>query len=79
MNIHDTLQVNSSLRDYVFLLKSLDSEWTKEETDYLFVLVREFDVRWYVISDRYDYPGGQPRTMEVRPPYNTRELILMKI
>ncbi|KAF7792812.1 hypothetical protein EIP86_003911 [Pleurotus ostreatoroseus] len=41
-----------------------DSEWTKEETDYLFNLVREFDLRWYVIADRYDYPGGQPRTME---------------
>ena len=78
-NIPGTLQVNGSLRDYSILLKALDSEWTKEETDYLFVLVREFDVRWYVISDRYDYPGGQPRTMEVRPLYIIRELILKKI
>lgn len=42
-----------------------DHEWTKEETDYLFDVVREYDARWYIITDRYDYPGGQPRTMEV--------------
>ncbi len=72
-SIHDALQVSGSLRDYSPLLKPLDSEWTKEETDYLFVLVREFDVRWYVIADRYEYTGGQPRTMEVRHLYTIRE------
>ncbi|KAK0468144.1 uncharacterized protein EV420DRAFT_1635400 [Desarmillaria tabescens] len=41
-----------------------DPEWTKDETDYLFNMVREYDQRWYVISDRYDYPGGPPRVME---------------
>ncbi|KAJ6628801.1 hypothetical protein B0H10DRAFT_1777446 [Mycena sp. CBHHK59/15] len=41
-----------------------DPEWTKEETDYLMNVVREYDTRWYVIQDRYDYPGGVPRTME---------------
>ena len=53
--------------------------WTKEETDYLVNLVMDFDLRWIVIGDRYDYhphepdPEGdamaistavQPRTME---------------
>ena len=43
-----------------------DSAWTKEETDYLFDLVREYDMRFFVIADRYEYPGGEPRTIEVR-------------
>lgn len=29
--------------------------WTKEETDYLLELVRDFDLRWPLIWDRYDY------------------------
>ncbi|KAI1105093.1 hypothetical protein F4804DRAFT_305107 [Jackrogersella minutella] len=30
-------------------------EWTKDETDYLFDLVRHFDLRWPLIWDRYEY------------------------
>ncbi|KAF5363422.1 hypothetical protein D9756_000389 [Leucocoprinus leucothites] len=41
-----------------------DKEWTKEETDYLFGLVRDFDSRWYIIYDRYEYPGGPSRALE---------------
>ncbi|KAK7696191.1 hypothetical protein QCA50_000842 [Cerrena zonata] len=41
-----------------------DKEWTKEETDYLFELVREYDQRFYVVGDRYDFPGGPPRSLE---------------
>jgi DNA methyltransferase 1-associated protein 1 len=40
-------------------LKSDD--WTREETDYLMDLVEEYDLRWVVIADRYDY---QPRGAE---------------
>lgn len=47
-------------------LLCIDESWTKEETDYLFELVREFDQRFYVIADRYDYPGGTPRSIDVR-------------
>jgi DNA methyltransferase 1-associated protein 1 len=32
-----------------------DEDWTKEETDYLFALVKDFDLRWPLIWDRYDY------------------------
>ena len=42
-----------------------DKEWTKEETDYLFDLVRSYDARFYIVADRYEYPGTN-RTMEVR-------------
>ncbi|KAJ7180276.1 hypothetical protein C8R43DRAFT_870600 [Mycena crocata] len=41
-----------------------DPEWTKEETDYLVNIVHEYDTRWYVIQDRYEYPGGVARSME---------------
>lgn len=42
-----------------------DKDWTKEETDYLFDLVRRYDQRFYIVADRYEYPGGGARTMEV--------------
>lgn len=42
-------------------LKSED--WSKEETDYLVDLATEFDLRWVVISDRYEYtPSEKPNT-----------------
>ncbi|KAK1231813.1 swr complex subunit [Marasmius sp. AFHP31] len=44
----------------------IDTEWTKEETEYLFNLAKEYDLRWFVIFDRYDYPRGEkdPRPIE---------------
>ena len=39
--------------EYEEHLKSED--WSKEETDYLVDLAIDFDLRWIVISDRYDY------------------------
>ncbi|KJA29863.1 hypothetical protein HYPSUDRAFT_60712 [Hypholoma sublateritium FD-334 SS-4] len=41
-----------------------DNEWTKEETDYLFSVVQDFDSRWYIIYDRYAYPNGLTRSLE---------------
>ncbi|KAL7282633.1 LOW QUALITY PROTEIN: hypothetical protein ACG7TL_004105 [Trametes sanguinea] len=43
-----------------------DSKWTKEETDYLFELVRQYDARFYVVHDRYEFPSpeGSSRTLE---------------
>ncbi|KAM7221301.1 hypothetical protein V8F06_003269 [Rhypophila decipiens] len=32
-----------------------NNDWTKEETDYLMQLVKDFDLRWPLIWDRYDY------------------------
>lgn len=31
------------------------SDWSREETDYLFEVVRDYSYRWAVIWDRYDY------------------------
>ncbi|KAJ3921841.1 hypothetical protein F5877DRAFT_35054 [Lentinula edodes] len=41
-----------------------DSEWTKEETEYLFKLAQEYDIRWHIINDRYEYPSGPKREIE---------------
>lgn len=46
-------------------MSSSEVGWTKEETDYLFGIVQEYDLRFYVVADRYDFPGGPYRTIEV--------------
>lgn len=33
----------------------VNDDWTKDETDYLFDLARQFDLRWPLIWDRYEY------------------------
>ncbi|KAK0742877.1 hypothetical protein B0T18DRAFT_370446 [Schizothecium vesticola] len=38
-------------------------DWTREETDYLMQLAKDFDLRWPIIWDRYDYVP-QPQTGE---------------
>ncbi|KAI4197303.1 MAG: hypothetical protein LQ348_002178 [Seirophora lacunosa] len=43
-------------------LKSPD--WTKDETDYLMDLAYEFDLRWAVIADRYDYTPTPPEPVQ---------------
>ncbi|KAL5487600.1 SWC4 [Sanghuangporus weigelae] len=48
--------------EYTNLLE--EEGWTKEETDYLFNIVQEYDLRFYVIADRYIFPGGPPRSVE---------------
>ncbi|KDQ64226.1 hypothetical protein JAAARDRAFT_187584 [Jaapia argillacea MUCL 33604] len=48
--------------EYTRLLE--DKEWTKEETDYLFGVVREYDSRFFIIHDRYEFPGGPERSLE---------------
>ncbi|CCC13035.1 hypothetical protein SMACR_06178 [Sordaria macrospora] len=35
-------------------------DWTKEETDYLLELAKDFDLRWPIIWDRYEYAPQQP-------------------
>lgn len=32
-----------------------NDDWSREETDYLVDVVNEFDIRWVVIADRYNY------------------------
>ena len=62
-------------------LKSED--WSKEETDYLVSLALEYDLRWIVISDRYEYqPSDLPKenadSMSVTVPSKDRSMEDMK-
>lgn len=47
-----------------------ENSWTREETDYLWQLCSEYDLRFNIISDRYDYyystsgTPGLPRSLE---------------
>lgn len=49
----------------------VDPAWSQHETDYLFDLLRTYDLRFIVVADRYDYKGstgsepGKRRTVEV--------------
>ena len=43
----------------------VDSEWSREETDYLFRLIEDYDSRFLIVYDRYEFPGGVPRSLEV--------------
>lgn len=45
--------VSYNENQYISHLQNPD--WTKDETDYLMNLVEEYDLRWPVIWDRYDY------------------------
>lgn len=59
------------LRARAHILRRADQDWTKEETDYLFDLVRDYDGRFYIVHDRYEYvhPDSKKpeRTLEVHP------------
>jgi DNA methyltransferase 1-associated protein 1 len=40
------------------------SEWTKEETDYLLEQAKEYDLRWAIIWDRYEFVPEHPQGEE---------------
>lgn len=40
-----------------------DDDWTKEETDYLIDLCQQYDLRFVIITDRYEWMGRE-RSME---------------
>ncbi|XP_077981141.1 DNA methyltransferase 1-associated protein 1-like [Glandiceps talaboti] len=41
-----------------------DDNWTRQETDHLFDLCRRFDLRWFVVHDRFDHQQYQKRSVE---------------
>ncbi|XP_070563025.1 DNA methyltransferase 1-associated protein 1-like [Ptychodera flava] len=41
-----------------------DDSWTRQETDHLFDLCRRFDLRWFVVHDRFDHSQYQERSVE---------------
>ncbi|MCJ1255599.1 swr complex subunit [Lignoscripta atroalba] len=66
-----------SEEQYAAHLKSDD--WSKDETDYLVNLALDFDLRWILIADRYDYqptevpPEGDSMTVAVPPKSRSME------
>ncbi|MCJ1380248.1 swr complex subunit [Xylographa soralifera] len=56
-----------------------NDDWTREETDYLIQLALDFDMRWIVIADRYEYQAkeipsdGDSMAVTVTPKVRTME------
>ena len=50
-----------------------NDDWSRQETDYLMDLTEEYDLRWVVIADRYDF---QPQSMDAET--NTNALVPAK-
>jgi len=48
--------------EYMQFISDLDHSWTKNETDYLWNLCKQFDLRFIIIHDRYD--SGYNRSIE---------------
>ncbi|KAG8819410.1 swr complex subunit [Serendipita sp. 399] len=42
-----------------FLEDFPESGWTKSETDYFFSLLKEYNGRFYIVLDRYEFPGTE--------------------
>jgi DNA methyltransferase 1-associated protein 1 len=51
-----------------------DSDWTAQETTYMFNLLREYDLRFIVVADRYRYQDTRTRTVEVSPKRPVKQL-----
>ena len=54
--------VRYDAEEYAALLAGDEASagWSKAETDYLFDLCERFDLRFFVVGDRYAFPGGPP-------------------
>ena len=63
--LEGTSRVVTQIASIPNLPGSQDARWTKEETDYLFNLVRDYDGRFFVVHDRYEFPGRRERSLEV--------------
>lgn len=42
----------------------LEEDWSFDEVDYLFQLCRKYDLRWFIIYDRYQFDTFKHRTLE---------------
>ncbi|EHL00043.1 putative SWR1-complex protein 4 [Glarea lozoyensis 74030] len=71
------VQVNiPDYTDEEYNLRLQNQEWTKHETDYLFSLCREYDLRFPVIWDRYEYEPPIPQPSEGDAAENAGALIV---
>ncbi|KAJ3007858.1 swr complex subunit, partial [Thoreauomyces humboldtii] len=65
--------VEYSDEEYDTVIKNLKHagtpSWTKAETDYLYDLIRRFDLRWLVIHDRYEWANLTRRIDDLKERY----------
>lgn len=54
----ESFQILTQVSLFSFLPIITDEDWTQAETDYLMDLCVSYDLRFVVIQDRYDWPGG---------------------
>lgn len=69
-NIHGPTVMEYSQYEYDQHLG--DPDWTSQETTYLFNLLREFDLRFIVVADRYSFQNARTRTVEVSAGVSSR-------
>ena len=61
---HKIELIDFTLEEYNLIIKPHDTNWTYEETSYLWDLLERFDLRFTVVQDRYDEERFQERTIE---------------
>jgi DNA methyltransferase 1-associated protein 1 len=63
--------------DEQYASKLEDANWSKDETDYLMKVIKEYDLRWPVIWDRYDFqplvPAAAPDAVITFPKARSME------
>lgn len=57
-----------STDEYLSHLRDDTGDWSREETDYLFSLCHEYDLRWIVIKDRWDWRTFSGQDIQTDPP-----------
>jgi DNA methyltransferase 1-associated protein 1 len=46
-----------------------ETGWSKAETDYLFRLLNDYDLRFYIVADRYEWPGSERHVEDLKARY----------
>lgn len=46
-----------------------ETGWSKAETDYLFRLLNEYALRFYIVADRYEWPGSERHVEDLKARY----------
>lgn len=73
---------SSSFRVWrLVILANPDPDWTKDETDYLWSLCSDFDLRWIVIADRYEWEHRERTSEDLKDRYynGVRKLLVGRV
>ena len=50
-------------------LDERETGWSKAETDYLFRLLNDYALRFYIVADRYEWPGSERHVEDLKARY----------